>query len=109
MRDGFGYEACLFRDFVPSVIYVFYGMEKDWAQDARSSHVQPKHAVIQSRMERVQCASIGMMFHVKQSGFGLFFLKRFFIQAGNPSAAALLCHSEEPVTKNLRTWRMGWP
>jgi len=49
------------------------------------------------------------MFHVKQSGFRSVFLKRFFIQAGNPSVAAFLCHSEEPATKNLRTWSMGWP
>ena len=39
------------------------------------------------------------LFHVKQSRF----------RTADPHRSASRCHSEEPATKNLRTWRIGWP
>ena len=58
-------------------------------------HAQDKScglaAVIQARIGRGQSAV----------GRGIVSRETFFIQGGNPSVAALLCHSEEPATKNL--------
>ena len=95
------------------------------ANPARSSHVRLKHAQdkscglaaeIQARIRRCsRVRAAGSVCSFSRGGrktmvfLALFHVKQSRFRTADPHRSASLCHSEEPATKNLRTWRMGWP
>ena len=84
---------------------------------ARSVFGKPKHAqdkscgltaVIQSRIGRgTMCGRSGYCFTANNRDFAVFLLETILHSSRTPSAAAFLCHSEEPATKNLCTSLCG--